>query len=156
MLPVLPATCTVLKYRAECRCKIHVQLNSVWKTNTHRALGTQADERILIKQAGKNSPFWQKFWQSCGWTMNAALRPSRTVHHCTRSSSTPQLVPILVCSSYIPWIFSNFPTTFIKTLQIGKSIGFLPQPEALISAITSFCSRQSGNEILCCTILFMF
>lgn len=103
---------------------------------------------------GKTSLFWQKFWQSCGWTMNAVLRPSPIVLY----SNIPQPVTILECSSYIPWNFSNFPTTFIKTLQIGKSIGFLPQPEALISAITSVCSRQTGNEILChnyATILFL-
>lgn len=147
MFPVFPATHSVLKHSPYCGCKVHEQLNScISLKNTHtHILGTQADERILIKQAGKNSLFWQKFWQSCGWTMNAVLWPNPTVHHCTRSSGTPQPVIILACSSYIPWIFSDFPTSFIQTLQTGKSIGFLPQPEALISAITSCCSRQTAN-----------
>lgn len=147
MLPVLPATCTVLKHRPECDCKVHVQLNSLWNTHTHTdtILSIQTDKRVLIKQASKNRLFWQKFWQLCGQTMNAVLRPSPTAHHCTRSSSTPQPVTILAFSSYLPWIFSNFPTTFIQSFQLGKSIGFLPQPEAFISAITSCCSRQTAN-----------
>lgn len=127
------------------------------KTHTY-ILGTQAAERILVKQAGKKSLFWQKFWQFCGWTTNAVLRPSPTVqHHHTRRSGTPQPIIILACSSYIPWIFSNLPL-LCKLFRFGKFIGFLPQLQALSSAITSCCSRPIANLIVCrafCAIPFL-
>lgn len=111
------------------------------------------------KQAGKESLFWQKFWQSCGWTTNTVLRPSSaTQHHRIRRSGTPQPIIILVCCIYIPWIFSSLPL-LCKLFSSGKFIVFLPQQEALSSVIISCCSRMIANWIIChtcCTMPFLY